>query len=141
MPDGRVIEILTDGPADGLPLVLHEGTPVGLALFPPTVELAAVRGLRAILVARPGYEGSSPRLGRQVKDVAQDVAAVLDALGAETFITAGWSGGGPDAAWPPPPSRVSRPTARKAWTGRPGRPGWGQKTSRSSAPRVRGRPR
>ena len=26
-PDGRVIEFLVAGPADGLPLVLHEGTP------------------------------------------------------------------------------------------------------------------
>jgi hypothetical protein len=28
-PDGRVIEFLVAGPAGGLPLVLHEGTPVG----------------------------------------------------------------------------------------------------------------
>jgi hypothetical protein len=36
-PDGRVIEFLVAGPAGGLPLVLHEGTPVGLVLYPPTV--------------------------------------------------------------------------------------------------------
>ena len=30
-------------------------------------------------------------------DVAADVAAVLDALGLDTFVTAGWSGGGPHA--------------------------------------------
>jgi pimeloyl-ACP methyl ester carboxylesterase len=97
MADGRVIEILTDGPADGLPLVLHEGTPVGLSLYPPTVEAAAVRGLRAVLIARPGYEGSTPRPGRRVADVASDVAEVLDRLGADTFLAAGWSGGGPHA--------------------------------------------
>ena len=97
MPDGRVIEILTAGPADGLPLVLHEGTPVGLALFEPTVAAAAVRGLRVILAARPGYEGSTPRPGRRVADVAGDVADVLNALGADTFLTMGWSGGGPHA--------------------------------------------
>jgi pimeloyl-ACP methyl ester carboxylesterase len=93
--DGRTIEILTDGPSDGLPLVLHEGTPVGLSLYQPTVQLAAVRGLRVVLIARPGYEGSTPRPGRRVADVAGDVAEVLDALGADTFVTAGWSGGGP----------------------------------------------
>jgi pimeloyl-ACP methyl ester carboxylesterase len=97
MPDGRVVEILTDGPADGLPLVLHEGTPVGLVLYPSTVEAAAVRGLRSVLIARPGYEGSTPRPGRRVADVAGDVADVLTALGADTFVTAGWSGGGPHA--------------------------------------------
>ena len=97
MPDGRIIEILTDGPADGLPLVLHEGTPIGLALFEPTVAAAAMRGLRVVLPARPGYEGSTPRPGRRVADVAGDVADVLNALGAETFLTSGWSGGGPHA--------------------------------------------
>jgi pimeloyl-ACP methyl ester carboxylesterase len=97
MADGRVVEILTDGPADGLPLVLHEGTPVGLSLYRPTVEAAAVRGLRVVLIARPGYEGSTPRPGRRVADVTGDVAEVLDRLGAETFLAAGWSGGGPHA--------------------------------------------
>jgi pimeloyl-ACP methyl ester carboxylesterase len=96
-PDGRVIEFLVAGPADGLPLVLHEGTPCGLVLYPPTVRAAAIRGLRVILAARPGYEGSTPRPGRRVADVAPDTAAVLDDLGAGSFVTAGWSGGGPHA--------------------------------------------
>jgi len=94
-PDGRKIDVLIAGPADGLPLVLHEGTPVGLVLYPPTVRAAQVRGLRVIVAARPGYEGSTPRPGRRVVDVAGDTAAVLDALGADTFVTVGWSGGGP----------------------------------------------
>ncbi|HEX2744729.1 MAG TPA: alpha/beta fold hydrolase [Streptosporangiaceae bacterium] len=95
VPDGRKIEVLIAGPAGGLPLVLHEGTPVGLVLYPPTVRAAQVRGLRVILAARPGYEGSTPRPGRRVVDVAGDTAAVLDELGADTFVTMGWSGGGP----------------------------------------------
>jgi pimeloyl-ACP methyl ester carboxylesterase len=85
------------GPADGLPLVLHEGTPGGLVLYPPAVRAAASRGLRVVLAARPGYEGSTPRPGRRVVDVAGDTAAVLDELGAGSFVTAGWSGGGPHA--------------------------------------------
>lgn len=97
MADGRVVEVVTDGPEDGLPLVLHEGTPVGLDLYPPMVESAAVRGLRTVLIARPGYEGSTPRPGRTVADVAEDVAEVLNALGGDTFLTMGWSGGGPHA--------------------------------------------
>jgi len=55
------------------------------------VRAAGVRGLRVILAARPGYEGSTPRPGRRVVDVAEDVAAVLDDLGAGTFVTLGWS--------------------------------------------------
>ena len=95
MPDGRSIEVLIAGPPDGLPLVLHEGTPVGLVLYPPTVQAAGLRGLRTILAARPGYEASTPRPGRRVVDVAADIGAVLDELGADTFVTLGWSGGGP----------------------------------------------
>jgi pimeloyl-ACP methyl ester carboxylesterase len=96
-PDGRNIDFLVAGPPDGLPLVLHDGTPVGLVVYPPTVQAAQIRGLRVILAARPGYEGSTPRPGRRVVDVAEDTAAVLDELGAETFVTVGWSGGGPHA--------------------------------------------
>jgi pimeloyl-ACP methyl ester carboxylesterase len=95
LPGGRAADVLLGGLEDGLPLVIHNGTPGGLVAWTDTLETARVRGLRVIMVARPGYEGSTPRPGRRVADVADDVAAVLDALGCDTFITAGWSGGGP----------------------------------------------
>jgi pimeloyl-ACP methyl ester carboxylesterase len=95
LPDGRDIDVLTAGAADALPLVIHEGTPGGLVAYPPTVEAARERGLRVVMAARPGYERSTPRPGRRVADVAPDVAAVLDALGADRFVSIGWSGGGP----------------------------------------------
>jgi pimeloyl-ACP methyl ester carboxylesterase len=97
LEDGRRVEILAAGPPEGLPLVWHDGTPGGLVAYPPMIEAASVRGLRTILHARPGYGASTPRPGRTVADVAGDVAAILDALGAETFLTAGASGGGPHA--------------------------------------------
>jgi pimeloyl-ACP methyl ester carboxylesterase len=97
MPDGRKLEFLTVGPEDGLPLVLHEGTPVGLEVYPPTVEAARRRGLRVVQIARPGYERSTPWPGRRVADIGGDTRVVMDYLGAETFVTAGWSGGGPHA--------------------------------------------
>jgi pimeloyl-ACP methyl ester carboxylesterase len=97
LPDGRVIDFLVAGPADALPLVLHGGTPSGLVLYPPTVQAALICGLRVVQAARPGYEGSTPRPGRRVVDVAGDTAAILDQLGADTFVTVGWSGGGPHA--------------------------------------------
>jgi pimeloyl-ACP methyl ester carboxylesterase len=49
------------------------------------------------MYSRPGYAGSTPQPGRSVADAAADVAAVLDALRADTFVTMGWSGGGPHA--------------------------------------------
>ena len=97
LPDGRRVGALLAGPADGRPLVLHNGTPGGLVVWPGTVEAARARGLRTILVARPGYGGSTPLPGRRVANVAGDVAAVLDALGCGAFVTVGSSGGGPHA--------------------------------------------
>jgi pimeloyl-ACP methyl ester carboxylesterase len=95
MPDGRDIEFLTAGDDGGLPLVIHEGTPIGLVINARLAEAAAERGLRVVQAARPGYEGSTPRPGRRVSDVATDTAAVLDSLGAGTFVSIGFSGGGP----------------------------------------------
>jgi pimeloyl-ACP methyl ester carboxylesterase len=94
---GRSVEVLTAGPPDGLPLVFHTGTPGGLAGFAPLIEAASARNLRTICYSRPGYGRSDPQPGRRVADAAADVASVLDRLGATSFVTAGWSGGGPHA--------------------------------------------
>lgn len=96
-PDDRDLDVLTIGPADGLPLVFHIGTPGGIAVYPPMIEAAGARGLRVVLYCRPGYGGSTPSPGRPVAQAATDVAAIMSALGASEFITAGWSGGGPHA--------------------------------------------
>jgi pimeloyl-ACP methyl ester carboxylesterase len=97
LSDGRSLEYLVDGPADGLPLVLHHGTPSGAVRYRPIVEEATARGLRMLMYSRPGYAESTPHPGRRVADVAPDVAALLDAIGADKFVTVGWSGGGPHA--------------------------------------------
>jgi len=93
--DGRHIEYLTAGPEDGLPLVVHEGTPMGLVLNSRLANAAAERGLWLVQAARPGYEDSTARPGRIVADVAADTAALLDALGADQYVSIGFSGGGP----------------------------------------------
>jgi len=95
--DGRRLEVLTSGADDGLPLLFHTGTPGGLVAFPPMAEAEAARGLRTVMYARPGYGESTAQPGRLVADCAADVAAILDHLGADQFVTAGWSGGGPHA--------------------------------------------
>ncbi len=98
LTDGRTVEVLALGPPGGLPLVVHHGTPGGgLVPYAPKTEQAVRRGLRVIHFSRPGYGRSSPRPGRRVANVADDVAEILDALGAETFVTHGTSGGGPHA--------------------------------------------
>ncbi len=97
LADGRTLEYLVAGPADGTPLILHNGTPSAALLFAPMVEAAERHGLRIVVHSRPGYAGSTPRPGRTVAAVAADVAALLDQLGADRFLTVGWSGGGPHA--------------------------------------------
>jgi pimeloyl-ACP methyl ester carboxylesterase len=94
--DGRLLEALVSGPPDGIVLVLHMGTPCGLVPLPAGLDPAPT-GIRTILYARPGYGRSTPQPGRTVADAASDTAAILDALGAGTFVNLGWSGGGPYA--------------------------------------------
>jgi pimeloyl-ACP methyl ester carboxylesterase len=97
LADGRSVPVLVAGPADGLPLLFHTGTPSGLVDVAPLTDIAAASGFRSVLYARPGYGSSDPLPGRRIADAAADVAAVLDYLGAGRFVTAGWSGGGPHA--------------------------------------------
>lgn len=95
--DGRALEYLVGGPAGGTPLVWHNGTPSAALLFAPMVAAAERHGLRLVAYSRAGYGSSTPDPGRRVASVAADTAAVLDELGADRFLTAGWSGGGPHA--------------------------------------------
>lgn len=97
LPDGRKLEVRTAGPDDGEILLFHHGTPGSGLQFTPHVEAATAKGLRTVTYSRPGYGTSTPQPGRKVIDAASDAACVMDAIGAATFRTIGWSGGGPHA--------------------------------------------
>jgi len=97
LPDGRRLDLRVSGPADGLPLVFHHGTPGAVIPFRALERAAHARGLRLVTTSRPGYGGSSPQPGRRIVDVAADTATVLAAVGADRCLIAGWSGGGPHA--------------------------------------------
>ena len=95
LPDGRELEIAVSGPADGVPFVWHHGTP-GCVHQARRMQVAtAERGLRLVTYSRAGAGRSTRHPGRTVADVAGDVAAVLDHLGADRCLTGGGSGGGP----------------------------------------------
>ena len=96
-PDGRRLTVQLAGPDDGDVVLFHTGTPDEGPLFLPFVEAGASRGIRHLSYSRPGYGDSDRRLGRRVADCAEDVSAIADALGIESFFTVGWSGGGPHA--------------------------------------------
>jgi pimeloyl-ACP methyl ester carboxylesterase len=97
LPDGRKLEVRTAGPEDGEILLFHHGAPGAGLPFTPMVEAAAAKGLRTVMYSRPGYGTSTPKPGRKVIDAAADAARVMEAVGAATFRTIGWSGGGPHA--------------------------------------------
>jgi pimeloyl-ACP methyl ester carboxylesterase len=96
-PDGRRLEVQSDGPPDGPVVLFQVGTPAAGILYPPLVELGAERGLRHVAYSRPGYGGSERRAGRAVADCIADIEAIADELGIERLYTVGWSGGGPHA--------------------------------------------
>ena len=97
LPDGRRLEVQVSGPADGTPLVWHHGTPGCAYQSAAKQRDCAERGLRLVSYSRAGAGGSTRNPGRSVADVAADIAAVLDHLGADRCITGGQSGGGPHA--------------------------------------------
>ena len=96
-PDGRQLEVVSDGPEDGRCFLFHSGTPSAAGAYPPLVDELARRNLRFVTFSRAGYAGSSAMPGRSVGDVATDVQAILDALKIGSFFCAGQSGGGPHA--------------------------------------------
>ncbi|WP_189929395.1 alpha/beta fold hydrolase [Streptomyces sulfonofaciens] len=97
LPDQRLLDIEVSGPSDGVPLVYYHGSSTSGRQFRFLQRAAHDRGLRLVSFSRPGV-GTSTRLpGRSVVDTVNDVAAVLDHLGAPRSLHLGWSGGGPHA--------------------------------------------
>lgn len=119
LPDGRDLQVRVAGPTEGPLLVFHHGSPGAAVPLPALEEAAAARGVRVAIFSRPGFGASSRRPGRRAADVAADVAALAERLGAEHLLTVGWSGGGPHAlataalltcsSSRPPEARARRP--------------------------------
>jgi pimeloyl-ACP methyl ester carboxylesterase len=97
--DGRTLEVLTGGDPDGFPLLFHGGSPSAAVPYAPLDDAARGAGLRFVTYSRPGYGGSTafPRPEPAYVDDVADSEDLLDALGVDRFVTAGWSGGGPRA--------------------------------------------
>ncbi|AKU17419.1 alpha/beta fold hydrolase [Luteipulveratus mongoliensis] len=95
LPDGRSLDFQISGPDGGSVILFHHGTPGSLLASRRIERVAHAQGHRLLTYSRAGYGGSSPRPGRRVVDVAEDMAALLDHVGVDRCVTAGWSGGGP----------------------------------------------
>jgi pimeloyl-ACP methyl ester carboxylesterase len=95
--DERVLAVDERGEPGGKPVFLLHGTP-GSRVGPlPRASVIYRLGVRLITYDRPGYGMSDRRFGRTVADVAEDVAAIADALELDSFAVIGRSGGAPHA--------------------------------------------
>lgn len=97
LPEGRILDLDVTGPEQGMPFVMQHGTPGSRVAYRAIETAVHRRGLRMATYSRPGYGASTRVPGRTVADVAGDISAVLDHLGAARCVTLGWSGGGPHA--------------------------------------------
>lgn len=82
---------------EGDVLLFHHGTPAAGPIPRDLVEAAHVQGFTVIELVRPGYGHTTRMPGRTVVDVVPLVVELMDHLGADRFVTMGWSGGGPHA--------------------------------------------
>jgi pimeloyl-ACP methyl ester carboxylesterase len=97
LKDGRKLGIIDTGQPDGIPILMHNGTPSSRVLFKSWIEDAKSHGIRLISYDRPGYGDSTSLPDRTVGSAAEDVAAIAKELGLNKFLVLGESGGGPHA--------------------------------------------
>ncbi|HEY3085242.1 MAG TPA: alpha/beta hydrolase [Candidatus Dormibacteraeota bacterium] len=93
--DGRKMAWRWWGDPDGRPLLRIQGTPASRLYRNPDSSVQRDLGVRYLMIDRPGYGGSTRKLGRGIADVADDLAAVLEAHGIDRIPAMGTSGGGP----------------------------------------------
>lgn len=97
LDDGRRLDVRISGPTTGVPLVFHHGTPGAKPAVRALERSSHERGLQLVTYSRPGYGDSTRHEGRRVVDAVGETAAILDHLGVDRCLVAGWSGGGPHA--------------------------------------------
>src|SRR5215510_15036104 len=95
--DGTVLRYCLYGRADGYPVIFHGGSPSSRWKWPMLIETMRQSKLSLLVYDRPGYGGSTRQPGRPVAGAADDVRALADAAGWDTFAVFGGSGGGPHA--------------------------------------------
>lgn len=96
--DGRALTFRSAGPRDGFPVVYCHGA-IGAPRWGTDQldRLLEERGIRYVMVNRPGFGGSDPFPGRRVIDFADDLGQLMSALGYGRFSVVGVSAGAPYA--------------------------------------------
>ena len=93
LKDGRGFEYLDNGVASDKAILFLHGTPGDATVW--NKWLAEVTSVRAIATSRPGYGNSDREKGRTVASDLENQREILDFFGVNSFVSIGWSGGGP----------------------------------------------
>ena len=93
LADGRSLEWADNGVDSEAALVFHHGTTISLDCFNAWMHAAAVAGVRAVAINRPGVGRSTRKKGRRVSDDIVDAGELLEHAGITRFVAVGWSGG------------------------------------------------
>jgi len=97
LPDGRRLAWYRFGDPSGAPVLYFHGFPGSGVEAAWAGPLAARLGVQLVGVDRPGFGDSTFQRKRTILAWADDVAALADDLGFDTFGVVGMSGGGPYA--------------------------------------------
>lgn len=109
LADGRALEYFTNGVTSDRAILFLHGTPADATTW--SDWLPEVQSMTAVATSRAGYGLSDRHRGRSVADDIHDQAAVLDHLGITSFVSIGWSGGGPHSI-----NMAREPRCRAAFT-------------------------
>jgi pimeloyl-ACP methyl ester carboxylesterase len=97
--DGRTLAYAEYGSPAGKPIIHCHGAPSARVEGDLIIDgaMAAALGLRVIVPDRPGMGRSDYLSGRRIVDWPNDVLELVNALGLDTFVVVGSSGGAPYA--------------------------------------------
>ena len=93
--DGRALDYITNESGNASAILFHHGTPGECTGWQTWFD--EINGVKAIAASRPGYGLSDRNKGRTVARDLDDLSELLEFLKVESFVSVGWSGGGPHA--------------------------------------------
>jgi DNA-binding CsgD family transcriptional regulator/pimeloyl-ACP methyl ester carboxylesterase len=92
-PDGRRVAFIDYGPASGSPVAVMHGFTTGRRLPLAFVKRLQADGRRPVVIQRPGFGLTDPAAEDYLATGADDMAAVLAALNAESLLIVARDGG------------------------------------------------
>ena len=94
--NGDRVDYFDSGEGSDL-LMYHHGTPAAGPMHSDLLDPARDNDMRIVELVRPGYGNSSRIKDRSVADIVTIADELATHLNFETYVTMGWSGGGPHA--------------------------------------------